>query len=55
MKVRYNFFRKLEPCGVRTCQDEVTTSSVCTAVTKKTQHRTENTKTTTMWPEEITN
>ena len=33
----------LEPCEVRTCQDEVSTSSVCTAVTKKTKHKTENT------------
>ena len=33
----------LETCGVRTCQDEVSTSSVCTAVTKKTKHKTENT------------
>ena len=31
----------LEPCGVRTCQDEVSTSSVCTDVTKKTRHKTE--------------
>ena len=33
----------LEPGGVRTCQDEVSTSSVCTALTKKTKHKTENT------------
>ena len=32
----------LEPCGVRTCQDEVSTSNACTAVTKKTKHKTEN-------------
>ena len=43
--------RKLEPCGLRTCQVEVTTLSVCTVVTKKTKHKIENTKTTTMWPE----
>ena len=33
----------LEPYEGRTCQDEVSTSSVCTAVTKKTKHKTENT------------
>ena len=33
----------LEPCGVLTCQDEMSTSSVCTAVKKKTKHKTENT------------
>ena len=33
----------LEPCGVRTCQDKVSPSSVCTAVTQKTKHKTENT------------
>ena len=33
----------LEACGVLTCQDEVSTSSVCTAVTRKTKHKTENT------------
>ena len=33
----------LGPCGVRTCQDEVSTSKKCTAVTKKTEHKTENT------------
>ena len=32
----------LEPCGVRTCRDEVSTSSVCTAVTEKSKHKTEN-------------
>ena len=37
------FWIALEPCGVRTCQDEVSTSNVCTPVTKKTRHKTENT------------
>ena len=29
----------LEPCGVRTCRDEVSTSSVCTAETEKSKHK----------------
>ena len=38
----YFFQIGLEPCGARTCQDEVSTSSVSAAVTEKTKHRTEN-------------
>ena len=40
-RLRYHANVGLEPCGVRTCQDEVSTPSVCTAVTKKTKHKTE--------------
>ena len=39
---------RLEPCEVRTCQDGVSTSNVCTAVTKKTQNTRLRTLSTTL-------